>query len=140
MRILGIDYGKSKLGLAITDPTNTISQPFSVIPAKDAISKIENIAKEYSVELFVVGLPILESGEEGKMAEEVRKFAKALAEATGKKVILWDERYSSHEAEKILKEAGLSWRKYKKRKLVDKLSAALILESFLEKRNEASRG
>lgn len=138
MRILAVDYGKSNIGLAISDPTCTISQPLEVVKTSHALDRIGNLIKSLDISLIVMGLPINMDGTEGKMAREVRNFAKDLEERFNIKVIFWDERLTSSEAESVLRKSGLGWRKSKGK--VDKIAAALILKSFLEKQGYAFSG
>lgn len=138
MRILAIDYGKSNIGLAVSDPTCTISQPLEVVKTARALDRIGDLIKSLNIGLIVVGLPINMDGTEGKMAREVRNFAKDLKEKFNIEVVFWDERLTSFEAEGVLKESGLGWRKSKGK--VDKIAAALILKSFLEKQGHAFGG
>ncbi|NPA15368.1 MAG: Holliday junction resolvase RuvX [Deferribacteres bacterium] len=138
MRVLAIDYGRSKVGLAVSDPTGTISQPLSVVPAGRALEEVGRLVKELGVGLIVIGLPVNMNGTEGKMASEVREFADRLKGVVGDiDIVFWDERLTSFEAEELLKQAGLNWKKSKKK--VDKIAASLILKSFLEKKGASCR-
>lgn len=136
MRILGIDYGRSRVGLALTDPQGKVVQPLLTINQQNLWRELEKVIKMYEVEKVVVGLPVNMDGSLGSMAIEIRAFAQKLSEKTGIKVELVDERLTSFEAEQILREAGLN--RKKRAKLVDKLSAALILERHLRERAHAS--
>ncbi|MBN1798992.1 MAG: Holliday junction resolvase RuvX [Spirochaetales bacterium] len=134
-RILGVDLGKKRVGLAISDPLQMISQPFKTLiftSLARLIKEIKLIIRENDVEEIVVGLPVKESGEEGQGCIEARRFARLL-ESEQIQVTLWDERYSSRLAENVLKSHG------KKRKgnqaKIDKIAASFILESFLKSKS-----
>ncbi len=135
MRILAVDYGEARVGLAITDPTCTICQPLKVVSRSEALKEIGRIIKDCQVKKVVVGLPLNMDGSEGEMASKVKVFA-GMIRALGVDVELVDERLTSYEAEGILKQTGLSWRKRKKK--LDALAACLILESYLRKTENAS--
>lgn len=133
MRIMGIDYGRSRIGLSLSDPTGTVAQPLDVLShgprTQDEIAKL---ATANGVGMIVVGLPLNMNGEEGAMAREARDFARELHKVTGLPVEMFDERLTSWEAHEIMKEAGLT--RKKRSRLVDKLSAVIILQRYLDKR------
>ena len=135
MRILAVDYGEARVGLAITDPTCTICQPLKVVARSEALKEINHIVKDRQVKKVVVGLPLNMDGSEGEMASKAKAFAE-LIRGLGVDVELVDERLTSYEAEGILKQAGLNWRRRKKK--VDALAACLILESYLRKAKDAT--
>jgi len=139
MRLLGLDFGTKRIGVALSDEMGWTSQGLTTIERKGNqkdIEKIGRLVEEHEVEGIVLGLPLNMDGSEGKSAEAVRKFAALLQERLKTAVHLWDERLSSWEAEGILKEAQV---KPKKRKqVVDKLAAALILKSYLEAQRESA--
>jgi putative Holliday junction resolvase len=139
MRLLGLDFGTKRIGVALSDEMGWTSQGLTTIERKGNrkdIEKIGRLVEEHEVEEIVLGLPLNMDGSEGKSAEAVRKFAALLQERLKIAVHLWDERLSSWEAEGILKEAEV---KPKKRKqVVDKLAAALILKSYLEAQRESA--
>ncbi len=138
MRVLAIDYGRSRVGLAISDPTCTISQPLEVVATSRALEEIRKIIEDMDVKLVVIGLPINMNGTEGKMAEEVRAFAEELKGRLGDvEIVFWDERLTSFEAQQLMSQAGLKWKKYKSK--IDKVAASLILKSFLEKKGASYR-
>ena len=132
MRVLAVDYGLSRVGLAISDPSGLISQPLKVVPTEDALDEIVRIVKEREVGKVVVGLPLNMDGTEGEMALLAREFAAKIKE-TGVDVELFDERLSTYEAECLLKSTGLNWKKRKKK--LDAVAASLILKAYLEKRH-----
>ena len=139
MRLLGLDFGTKRIGVALSDEMGWTAQGLTTIQRQGNQKDIERIGRlveEHEVEGIVLGLPLNMDGSEGKSAEVVRKFAALLEERLHVSVHLWDERLSSWEAEGILKEAEV---KPKKRKqVVDKLAATLILKSYLEAQRESA--
>ena len=125
-RVLCVDYGTVRIGLAVSDPLGATAQPLEVV------SDIEDVverARELEVAEIVVGLPLRTSGEEGPEAEAAREFARDVEEASGIPVHLWDERLSSVQAERVM--GGDS---RKRRGSVDKVAAAIVLQNFLDAR------
>lgn len=131
-RILGIDYGSVKIGLALSDPLKMISKPFQVIRNKgeETIKEIEEIIKQKDVEKIVLGLPLDKDGSDSAKTEEVRKFAHVLSLKFTIPIILWDERYTTCDANSFLKEIGIDYKKSKE--VVDKIAASIILKDYLE--------
>ena len=139
MRYLGVDYGRARIGLAISDPSGTLAQPLGVLKNRPgAIEEIRRIIASHGVERIVVGLPLNMNGEEGEMAVEARNFAHRLREATGLPVDTVDERLTSWEAHSIMKEAGL--RRKRRSQMVDKVAATLILERYLARQKKDASG
>lgn len=138
-RILAIDYGKRRIGLAISDPTGTIATGIGTLEVtsdEDALTRITAGHAEWGYRTIIIGLPIKESGAEGSMAEEVRAFAARLRERTTVEVRLVDERYTSREAERIFHETG---KKLKGRKGdIDRLAAEVLLRGYLDALDAAS--
>jgi putative Holliday junction resolvase len=135
MRYLAIDYGGKRTGLALCDQAEMLASPVAVIdiPAL-VIQKVLMIIKDEQVETVVVGLPMNMDGTEGPSAKAVRTFAKELAARTAVPIIFHDERLSSFEAEEKLAAADFTRKKKKKR--LDAVAAAGILQSFLDKKHE----
>ncbi|MFC1452278.1 Holliday junction resolvase RuvX [Verrucomicrobiota bacterium] len=132
-RVLGVDYGKRRLGFAVGDTLDGIAMPFRVNEVRteqEAVAAVASAAKETGAELIVVGLPIRTDGTEGPEAAGVGGFAALVAERTGLQVEKWDERLSTRIAERTLIEADVSRRKRKK--VVDKLAAQVILQGFMD--------
>jgi putative Holliday junction resolvase len=139
MRLLGLDFGTKRIGVALSDEMGWTAQGLTTIQRqgnRKDIEKIGRLVEEHGVEGIVLGLPYNMDGSEGKAAEAVRKFAALLEERLKITVHLWDERLSSWEAEGILKEAEVKPRKRKQ--VVDKLAATLILKSYLEAQRESA--
>jgi putative Holliday junction resolvase len=133
MRILCIDYGTKKIGLAISDETNTIAMPLKVIDCdENAIDEIKGIILDNRVKTVVVGLPITLSGQRGKRAIETEEFVNKLRENISDiDIVEWDERMSTRFSERILNNAKVKGRKNKK-KVIDKIAATFILQGYLD--------
>jgi putative Holliday junction resolvase len=132
-RILALDLGKKRVGLAISDPLGITAQglPNLLRTNKRAdLAALERIIAEHSVGMILLGNPINMRGSEGRQSQWVREFAEALAERTGLDVKLWDERLTSVEAGRVLRESGISIEK--RAAAVDRLSAVILLQSYLD--------
>jgi putative Holliday junction resolvase len=141
MKVLGIDWGKVRLGMALSDPTGLIASPARTIKRKGNehdIREILRIVADENVEEIVVGNPLDMKGQSGKAANEVADFARKLKEMFNGPVHLVDERFSTHAAERSLIEADVS--RERRRELRDSVAAAWILQGFLDARNAANRG
>lgn len=138
MRVLALDVGKLRIGIAVSDPLAITARPHSTIARnQQSISKIAALAKSLDISLIVVGLPLHLTGEEGSQAKDVRAFAAKLLRAVGPaQVEFWDERLSTVEAAERLSQQRGEWRKKKMR--LDAVAAAVILESYLRDRKSAS--
>ena len=131
-KIMGIDYGDARTGVAISDLLCSIVGSTYVVPSRNtekAIADIVRLAKENSVGEIVVGLPKNMDGTEGVRAELCRGFARQLEEATGLPVAMWDERRTTVEAHNILSQHNYHGKKRKN--TVDAVAASLILEGYL---------
>ena len=138
-RILGIDYGEVRTGLALSDMSETLASPFKTLKmAKDPKISIEKLLKEiaeHTIIRLVVGLPLLLSGKESNMTQTVKVFAKNLEMASSLPLILWDERLTSKEVERLMIEAKV--KRKKRTSHLDTLSATLILQSYLDSKKKA---
>ncbi|MCR4315226.1 MAG: Holliday junction resolvase RuvX [Planctomycetes bacterium] len=135
-RILAIDYGDKRVGLAVSDEMRIIATPMETIEGKTRKELIEIIAsavKERGVTLIVLGLPLNMDGSEGNRARKTREFAGLLEERLELPVEFIDERLTSVQADALISERGISRRDRKKRGLTDKVAAIIILRSFLDK-------
>ena len=131
-RIMGIDYGDARTGVALSDLLCSIVGTTTVVPSRNtekAIADIVRIAKENEVGSVVVGLPRNMDGTEGARAELCREFAQKLHEATGLDVTMWDERRTTVEAHNILSQHN--YHGQKRKNTVDAVAASLILEGYL---------
>ncbi len=131
-RILGIDYGSTRIGLALSDPTGCIASPFEVWPADTALKAFARLCREQAVERVVVGLPLHMDGGEGPAAALARAFAEKLRAALTVPVELWDERWTTLSAQQALIEGGV--RRRERKGLVDKIAAQIMLQHYLDSR------
>ncbi|MDD5424302.1 MAG: Holliday junction resolvase RuvX [Candidatus Omnitrophica bacterium] len=134
MRVLGLDFGEKRIGVAVSDPLGIIAQGVTVIERKNIeedLKAINAIISEYGAESIVVGMPINMDGTKGKSADKVAEFVELLKASAGIPVATYDERLSTKESEKFLISSDVSRRKRKN--VIDKVAAQLILESYLER-------
>jgi len=132
MKILGIDYGSKRIGLAISDELGITARPLTVIARKNLerdLDVLENIMRENKAEQIVLGLPLRLDGTRGIQCEKVEKFAATLQARFALPIILWDEALSTWEADELMITAGIKSRK--RREMVDKIAAGIILQSYL---------
>ena len=134
-RILALDVGSKTIGRAVSDPLGITAQGLETIRRKNKRTDFEQIARtisEYDVREIVVGYPLHLSGAASTQSLKMKEFAEELRQRFGLPVHLWDERLTSAEANRLLREAELSIRR--RAQVVDKLAAVLILQSFMEAR------
>ena len=132
-KIAGIDYGTVRIGIAISDADRVLASPYETYIRKTLGKDAEyfrRLVSEERVTRFVLGLPLHLSGDLGKKAKESLQFGRWLTTVTGIEVDYMDERYTSVEAERLLREAGLTDKKRKERR--DKLAAQILLSAYLE--------
>ncbi len=132
MRILAIDYGDARTGIAISDATGLLAGYTTVIQSRKpevVLQEIAALVRQYGVEELVMGFPRNMDGTEGPRAQLYRDFAAQVAEATGLSPVLWDERRTTVEAHNILHAGGKKMKQHKKN--VDAVAASLILEGYL---------
>jgi putative Holliday junction resolvase len=136
--ILGIDFGRARIGLAISDELRLLAHPLETLRAnKDAIKRITEIIRERKIDKIVVGIPRHMSGEIGEAAKEALEFASRLRAQVSCPVETWDERLTTVAAERALRGAGKKTRKT--RHLVDQVAAQMILQGYLDReRNVAA--
>ncbi len=141
MRILGVDYGEKRVGLAISDPTGIFAQPLEVTSGEDkgaAAARIGQVCSEKGVTRIVVGLPRNMDNTLGAKAEEALSFKALIEEKTGLEVVTWDERLSTVRAERVLRET--KWSREKRKRKVDMVAAQVILQGYLDFQSNLSRG
>ena len=140
-RILAIDFGTRRIGLAVSDPLGITAQGLNTLErtrTKDDLHHLQNLAEEYSAELVLIGNPIGHRGTETGMSERARAFAEKLRRRLSCPVELVDERLTSAEAERVLRESGIGIAK--RRRARDRMAATILLQSYLDRRaNEAAR-
>ena len=137
MRILGLDVGDRTIGVAVSDPLGITAQSLTTLKRstleKD-LQSLSKIIKEWEIDEIVVGLPLNMNGTMGPQGKKALSFKEKLEKATNLPTVFWDERLSTVAAEKILLEADLS--RAKRKKNIDKTAAAIILQNFLEARQQ----
>lgn len=140
-RIAGIDYGTVRIGIAISDPDQTLASPLENYTRRgleqDA-RRFQRLVAEESVTLWVVGLPVHLDGRESQKSNEARQFGQWLAELTGVPVEFFDERFTSSEAEQFLLHAELTSKRRKKR--LDMVAAQILLSAYLESHDKGRHG
>lgn len=132
-RILGVDYGRRRVGLALSDPTGLLASGLCTLEVEDAIHAaklVASAAHEHGATAIVVGLPVNMDGSRGPMAEEVAEFARRLEVRAELRVVLWDERMTTGMAERMLLAADLS--RERRKAVRDKVAAQLILQGYLD--------
>ena len=131
MRLIGLDVGESRIGVAASDPLGKTAQPLKTIPRdEDSVSRLAGLVSEMGAETVGVGLPLLMDGSEGKQVALVRGFADELARAIAVPVVFADERLTTRQAEGVL--AAGRVKRGKKREASDMIAAALILRSYID--------
>lgn len=139
MKILGLDYGKARIGVALSDEMQKIAFPKETIKAsyhlEKTLEEVVKALKKYQFDEIVIGLPLLMNGQESPMAKEVRDFSEKLSTMIGKPIIFWDERLTSKQVEKTLIESSV--RRKERSASVDTMAAALILQSYLDSKNRS---
>ena len=130
MTIIGIDYGRKRLGIAVSDAGHRIATPLTVIERRGAENAICRIVEEQGATGIVVGLPLRTDGKPGEMADEAAAFAEGLREQTNLPVEMWDERLSTAQAERTMLDADVS--RANRKKNLDKAAARIILQSYLD--------
>ena len=146
MRVLGLDYGTKTVGVAVSDPLEITAQPLETIERKSAgklrqtLARIEAIIEEYGaagqqekIEKIVLGYPTNMNNTEGDRCEATVSFKNDLERRTGLEVVLWDERLTTVEAERILMDSGV--RRENRKTYIDKMAAAVILQNYLDSKS-----
>lgn len=133
MRILGIDYGDARIGLALSDELKILASPLETYKSQSMrkdIDYVAEIAKKYNCEKIVLGLPLNMNGSEGPRADKTRAFGRNLEKVTQLPIIFKDERLTTVQVERAFDEGNL--RKDKRKQIVDRNAAVLILQSYLD--------
>jgi len=134
VRTLGLDVGSRRIGVALSDELGITAQPLVVLDAKnrrEAVARIRELCAEHEVDMIVIGLPLsMSGGDRGSSAARAREFAGRLAEEVTAEIVLWDERFTTAQAERVLIQGNV--RRKNRRAVVDKIAAALILQGYLD--------
>ncbi len=137
MRVLGIDYGQKRVGLALSDPTGTLASPLPTLKRRAGkrppLKVLSELAEEWEVGEIVMGLPLTPEGDDSEWTREVRDVAEALSRRTGLEVHLADERFTSARAERAVRSIGLPKKKREEKERVDAAAAVLILQAWLDR-------
>jgi len=134
-RILALDLGKRRIGLALSDELGLTAQGLETMQRtniREDLAHLSELTATNNVSLIVIGNPMHMSGHEGRQAEHAREFGARLHAASGIPVEFWDERLTTVEAQRVLRESGIS--SQKRAKAVDRLAAVILLENFLDSR------
>jgi putative Holliday junction resolvase len=135
MRILGLDHGTRRIGVAVSDETKTIATPLEFIPAEamdKVIERLQQLIRERDVELILIGMPRNMDGSYGPATEKVKEFIAAIQPHITAPVKTWDERLTSVMANRALLEGNI--RRDQRKQKVDKMAAAILLQSYLDSR------
>ena len=136
IRILALDVGEKRIGLAVSDPLGITAQGLEVLTRKDRaadLNRLLEVARQWGVQRVVVGLPRHMNGRLGSSAPQILELVEILQKTLGVEVVTWEERLTTAEAERVLIQADMSRRR--RRRVVDQVAAVLILQSYLEYRN-----
>lgn len=140
-RVLGVDYGERRIGLAISDPTGTIASPLPTLVRRRGkrppVEALARIAEENDARALVVGLPLTPEGEESEWTRETRAFAERLAERTALPLEFIDERFTSVQAERAVRGLGLKKKDREDKGRVDAAAAVVILQAYLDRSKNA---
>ena len=135
-RIMGIDYGTKRIGVAVTDPLRIIASPYDTIANNDFFIFLHKYLENEDVDTIVVGLPLHLDGTDAQIGEEVHLFAAKLKELFPQLTVdRIDERFTSQEAMKVLLQSGTKKKKRRDKGLIDKISASIILRNYMNLKN-----
>jgi putative Holliday junction resolvase len=138
-RVMGIDFGEKRIGISMSDPGGVVAGSPSVIEVagrQDAVAKIKQVVEQEGIAEIVIGYPVSLRGEAGPQAVKVSEFAALVSQSCGKSVSLWDERYSTVEAQRLLQNLSKKVRKQKDKR--DAIAALLILQSYLDRKSSGA--
>ena len=134
-RIIGIDYGTKRIGLAVTDPLQIFASPLDTVKPDEFYRYIDNYLKTEVIDAFVIGYPVQMNNKPSESVNQINPFIKKLSKTfPGKPIHLVDERFTSQMAFQTLIDGGVRKNDRRDKSLVDKISASIILQSFLDKR------
>lgn len=139
MRVMGLDVGERRIGVALSDPLGSFALPHTTVTVegrKRDVLRLAAIARDHEVSALVVGLPLHMHGEEGEAAGKARRLGNALGAALGLEVTYWDERLTTVQAERTLIDGGM--RRRDRKGVIDQVAAVLILQAYLDSRSPAA--
>ncbi len=132
-RIVAVDYGTKRVGLAVADPLRLFAQPLGTYPPDEAVEQLRALHRAEGIEALVVGWPLAPDGEEGAATERVRPYFNRLRNAfPGVVLVAWDERFSSVRAKEAIRAAGAGRKARRDKGRVDRAAAAVILQEYLD--------
>ena len=132
-RILAIDYGLRRCGIAVTDPLRLIASGLTTVAEKELIEFLDGYLLEEPVDVIVLGLPLHESGDKGQLYDHIRQVGRQIEKRYASVAVdYWDERYTSQMAKDIILQSGTKKKKRRDKGLVDKISAGIILQEYME--------
>ncbi len=132
-RIVAVDYGTKRVGVALADPLRLFAQPYGTFSQDEAVARLRTLQAEEGLAVVVVGWPLTEAGEEGAATQRVGQYINRLRKALpGVALVKWDERYTSELAKERLKEAGPRSKQRADKGRVDTAAAGIILQEYLE--------
>ena len=137
-RILALDLGKRRIGLAVSDSLWITAQGLPTLERTNIradLAALQHLISEHEIRLILMGNPLNMSGREGRQVAYTREFGERLAERTGVEIKYWDERLTTVEAQRVLRESGISIAK--RARAVDRLAAVILLESYLDSERDA---
>ncbi len=135
MRILALDHGTKRIGIAVSDELKMIAQPLEFVPAEPLtkfLERLKEVLRDKEVELILVGMPRNMDGSYGPAAAKAKEFVEAVKQAVNVPVQTWDERLTTVQANRLLIQGGV--RREKRKEKVDKMAAAILLQSYLDSR------
>ena len=135
MKYLGVDYGEKRIGLAVSDPAGKLAMPHSVVTADSASAQVDRViavARDSGVDAIVVGKPVGLNGQPGPAEKKVNRFAGRLSSQSFR-VVMWDERFTTHGARVALEEQDMTARE--QRPIIDQVAATILLQSYLDHLN-----
>ena len=137
--ILGVDFGRARIGLAISDELRLLAHPLATIPfGEEAIGRIAELVQKRNIDRVVVGVPKLMGGKMGAAADEVLRFVKKLQATLSCQVVTWDERLTTVAAQRALQESGKKTRQ--SRAYIDQVAAQIILQGYLDRAQVSGSG
>jgi len=132
-RLVGIDYGHKRVGLALADPLRLFAKAFATVPTREALNALAELEQREGVEAVIIGWPLLPDGAEGDATEQVNAFIKRVEKTLpAAAVIRMDERYTSEEAKAVVRMSTAKRKQRRERGRVDAAAAALILQRYLD--------
>lgn len=132
-RIVSIDYGTKRVGLAMADPLRMFAQPIGAVTPDEAVTKLQQVHNDERIAIIVIGWPLMEDGEEGNATQRVQQYINRLRKKLPHvEFVKWDERYTSLLAKEQLKEVGGSRKRRREKGRVDAMAASIILQEYLD--------